>query len=155
VTLTLDAEKAPETVRNFLGYVNEGFYDQTIVHQVFRGNSVLAGGYDVNLVEKTPRAPIPNEAHNGLKNVRGTIAMTRFPDDVHSATCQFFLNVADNPSLDFRDQTLDGYGYCVFGRVTDGMDVVDQMAMSEVRELPDFDQMPAPTITIMSARQVP
>ena len=102
ITVRLDAEKAPLTVDNFLSYVGAGQYDQTIVHQVYKGQGFLAGGYGTNLVEKPGRTPVRNEAHNGLKNRRGTIAMVRLPDAIDSATCQFFINVADNPALDLQ-----------------------------------------------------
>jgi len=154
ITITLDHEKSPRTVDNFLGYVNELHYDQTIVHQVFRGQGVVGGGYDVNFGEKRTRAPIRNEAENGLKNVRGTIAMARLPDNVHSATCQFFFNVADTPSLDFREPTPDGYGYCVFGEVTEGIDVVDRIANTPVHDTPAFEQTPNEAVVIHSARQI-
>ena len=136
ITVRLDAEKAPLTVDNFLSYVNAGHYDQTIVHQVYKGQGFLAGGYGTNLVEKPGRTPIRNEAHNGLKNRRGTIAMVRLPDAIDSATCQFFINVADNPALDYKDRTPEGYGYCVFGKVTDGMDVVDKIGNAQVHDTP-------------------
>jgi cyclophilin family peptidyl-prolyl cis-trans isomerase len=154
VTLRLNAEKAPVTVRNFLSYVNAGFYDQTIVHQVFRDHGVVAGGYAANMAEKRGNMAIRNEAENGLKNVRGTIAMARSPDVIDSATSQFFLNVANNPSLDFRARTPDGCGYCVFGEVTEGMDVVDKMASVEVHSTRDLESTPVKPIIITSARQI-
>jgi cyclophilin family peptidyl-prolyl cis-trans isomerase len=154
VTLTLDAEKAPVTVKNFLSYVNSSFYDQTVVHQVIRDRGVVAGGYDANLAEKHAHMAIRNEAHNGLKNVRGNVAMARLPDVIDSATSQFFINLADNPSLDFRERTADSYGYCVFGKVSEGMDVVDKMGAVEVHNARDLEHTPAKPIIITSARQI-
>jgi len=153
ITIKLDAEKAPLTVDNFLSYVNAAHYDQTIVHQVYRGQGVLAGGYGTNMTERPARTPVRNEAHNGLKNRRGTVSMVRLPDAIDSATCQFFFNVADNPALDHRDRTPEGYGYCVFGEVTEGMDVVDKMAAAEVRDTPDFERTPVQPIVIKSIRR--
>jgi cyclophilin family peptidyl-prolyl cis-trans isomerase len=153
ITVRLDAEKAYLTVDNFLSYVNAGQYDQTIVHQVYKGQLFLAGDHDVNYVEKPSRPAVFNEAHNGLKNRRGTIAMARLPDSIQSATRQFFINVADNPMLDFKDRSVDGYGYCVFGEVTDGMDVVDRIAEAPVHDTPDFDRTPITAIVIKSVRQ--
>ena len=127
-TLTIDlyADKAPETVRNFLEYVDAGHYDNTIFHRVIDGFMIQGGGFDAAMQQKGVRAPVKNEADNGLKNDRGTIAMAR-TSDPHSATAQFFINVADNDFLNFRAPAADGWGYCVFGRVVDGMDVVDKI----------------------------
>jgi len=127
-TLTIDlyADKAPETVRNFLEYVDAGHYDNTIFHRVIDGFMIQGGGFDAAMQQKGVRAPIKNEADNGLKNDRGTLAMAR-TSDPHSATAQFFINVSDNDFLNFRAPAADGWGYCVFGRVVDGMDVVDKI----------------------------
>jgi peptidyl-prolyl cis-trans isomerase B (cyclophilin B) len=152
ITVRLDAENAPFTVENFLTYVNAGRYDQTLVHQVYKGQLFVGGGYDTNFVEKPARTAIANEAHNGLKNRRGTIAMARLPDSIQSATCQFFINVADNPVLDFKDRSVDGYGYCVFGNVTGPMDVVDRIADAPVHDTPDFDRTPVTPLVIKSIR---
>jgi len=124
ITLELDADKAPETVANFMQYAKDGFYDGTIFHRVIDGFMIQGGGMQPGMVEKSTNAPIKNEADNGLKNERGTIAMARTPDP-HSATAQFFINVNDNHFLNFSAPTEQGFGYCVFGKVTDGMDVVD------------------------------
>jgi peptidyl-prolyl cis-trans isomerase B (cyclophilin B) len=124
IVLELDADKAPETVANFMQYVNDGFYNGTIFHRVIDGFMIQGGGMEPGMKEKSTGAPIKNEADNGLSNERGTIAMARTPDP-HSATAQFFINVKDNNFLDFRAATPDGYGYCVFGKVVEGMDVVD------------------------------
>ena len=126
IVLELDAEKAPKTVANFLQYAKDGFYDGTIFHRVINGFMIQGGGMQPGMVEKQTRESIQNEADNGLTNARGTIAMARTPDP-HSASAQFFINVADNDFLNFRAQTQDGWGYCVFGKVVDGMDVVDKI----------------------------
>ena len=124
IEIELDAAKAPKTVENFLDYVKDGFYDGTIFHRVIDGFMIQGGGLEPGMKEKQTRAPIQNEADNGLPNERGTIAMAR-TNDPHSATAQFFINVADNAFLNFRSQSMDGWGYCVFGKVINGMDVVD------------------------------
>jgi peptidyl-prolyl cis-trans isomerase B (cyclophilin B) len=154
VTVALDREKARGTGDNFLSYVDAAHYDQTIVHQVYKGQIFIAGGYGTNLAEKPVRTAIRNEADNGLKNSRWTIAMARLPDSIDSATCQFFINVADNPALDYKDRTLEGYGYCVFGAVTAGMDVVDRIADAKVHDTPAFDRTPVNAIVIKSIRQI-
>ena len=154
ITLRLDAEKAPQTVNNFLYYVAQGHYDQTMVHQVYKGQGFLAGGYGTNGLERPSRTPIRNEAHNGLKNHRGTIAMVRSPDAIHSATCQFIVNVADNPVLDYKDRTPEGYGYCVFGEVTEGMDVVDRIAGAAVHDTTEFECTPAEMIVVKTIQQI-
>jgi cyclophilin family peptidyl-prolyl cis-trans isomerase len=152
----LDAEKAPLTVENFSNYVARGQYDLTIFHQVLRDplQIVLGGGYTADLKEKSPLTPIRNEAHNGLKNRRGTIAMARRPDHQDSATCQFFINIADNDVLNFKARTPEGYGYCVFGEVTEGMDVVDRIAKIPVCDKDQFRNLPVETVVIKSVRQV-
>jgi cyclophilin family peptidyl-prolyl cis-trans isomerase len=154
ITLRLDADKVRVTVDNFLEYVKANHYDQTIVHQVYKGQGFLGGGYGVNLVERPARTPIWNEAPNGGKNRRGTIAMVRLPDSINSATCQFFINVTDNPALDYRDRTPEGYGYCVFGEVTEGLDVVDKIAAVEVHDTRDFDRTPVQPIVVKSIRRI-
>ena len=126
ITLELDAEKAPKTVENFMAYAKDGFYDGTIFHRVISNFMIQGGGMQSGMIEKETRTPIKNEADNGLSNARGTIAMARTPDP-DSATAQFFINVKDNLFLDYKAPTMDGWGYCVFGKVTDGMDVVDQI----------------------------
>jgi peptidyl-prolyl cis-trans isomerase B (cyclophilin B) len=124
--LELDADKAPQTVANFLQYARDGFYDGTIFHRVINGFMIQGGGMQAGMAEKQTRDSIQNEADNGLTNTRGTIAMARTPDP-HSASAQFFINVADNDFLNFRAPTQDGWGYCVFGKVVEGMDVVDKI----------------------------
>ena len=126
IVIELDMEKAPKSVENFLGYVNDGFYNGTVFHRVIDGFMIQGGGFTENLQRKGTREPIQNEADNGLKNVRGTIAMAR-TGEPHSATAQFFINVVDNDFLDFRSKTRRGWGYTVFGKVIQGMDVVDNI----------------------------
>jgi peptidyl-prolyl cis-trans isomerase B (cyclophilin B) len=154
ITLKLDAVKSPLTVDNFLTYVGNGHYDQTIIHQVYKGQGFIAGGYGVNLVEKPARTPILNEAHNGLKNLRGTIAMDRRPDAIDSAQCKFFINTADNPNLDFKERTPEKYGYCVFGEVIEGMDVVDRINEAEVSDTENFERTPTQPIIIKTIRRI-
>jgi peptidyl-prolyl cis-trans isomerase B (cyclophilin B) len=126
ITLELDAGNAPVTVENFLAYAASGHYDNTVFHRVIDNFMIQGGGFEPGMKQKPTRAPIENEAANGLKNTRGTIAMAR-TNDPHSATAQFFINVADNSFLDFRTPDPQNWGYCVFGHVTDGLDVVDKI----------------------------
>lgn len=126
IVLELDREKAPKTVQNFLNYVQEGFYDGTIFHRVIDGFMAQGGGFTQDFQKKPTQPPVENEANNGLKNVIGSIAMAR-TNDPHSATAQFFINVADNGFLDHRSPTPRGWGYAVFGKVIEGMDVVDKI----------------------------
>lgn len=126
IVLELDAEKAPITVDNFMQYAKDGFYDGTIFHRVIDGFMIQGGGMEPGMNEKQTNAPIKNEADNGLKNDRGTIAMARTPDP-DSASSQFFINVKDNEFLNYRSPTADGWGYCVFGKVVEGLDVVDEI----------------------------
>ncbi len=125
IALELDAEKAPKTVANFIAYVEAGHYDGTIFHRVIKGFMIQGGGFEPGMKQKATQAPIENEAKNGLRNETGTIAMAR-TSDPHSASAQFFINVADNDFLD-NDKCQDGWGYCVFGKVVEGMDVVDKI----------------------------
>ena len=127
IELELDEKKAPATVKNFADYAKGGHYNNTIFHRVIDGFMIQGGGFTRNMDQKPTRAPIRNEAMNGLKNARGTIAMAR-PMGVDSATSQFFINLVDNDFLDFTSPTPQGFGYAVFGAVTDGMDVVDAIA---------------------------
>lgn len=120
------AEKAPLTVENFLNYCRSGFYDNTIFHRVINGFMIQGGGFVPGMEQKATQAPVKNEANNGLKNNRGTLAMAR-TNDPHSATAQFFINVVDNDFLNFRSERPDGWGYCVFAEVTEGLDVVDKI----------------------------
>src|SRR5207247_9460080 len=126
ITLELDAEHAPKTVENFLAYVRAGHFDNTLFHRVIDGFMIQGGGFAPDFTQKPTRAPVENEAANGLKNKCYTVAMAR-TSDPHSATAQFFINVADNAFLDFRSPDAKGWGYCVFGRITDGTEVVDRI----------------------------
>ena len=126
ITLELYADKAPKTVENFLSYVQDGFYDNTIFHRVIDGFMIQGGGMTPDMEQKDTKAPIENEANNGVANEAGTIAMAR-TNDPHSATAQFFINVKDNDFLNFSSESMNGWGYCAFGKVTEGMDVVEKI----------------------------
>ena len=126
ITLSLNADKAPKTVENFLAYAKEGFYDGTIFHRVINGFMIQGGGMEPGMRQKETKEPVDNEANNGLENKIGSIAMAR-TNDPHSATAQFFINVNNNDFLNFRSESPDGWGYCVFGEVTEGMDVVEKI----------------------------
>lgn len=126
IKLELNKEKAPVTVENFVNYVNDGHYNGTIFHRVINGFMVQGGGFDKDMQQKPTKDPIKNEANNGLKNDVGTIAMAR-TQEPHSASAQFFINIKDNDFLNFSSETAQGWGYAVFGKVVDGMDVVDQI----------------------------
>jgi cyclophilin family peptidyl-prolyl cis-trans isomerase len=135
ITLELDADKAPDTVANFVQYVKAGHYDGSVFHRVIKGFMIQGGGYDQAYRQRPTRAPIKNEAKNGLKNLRGSIAMAR-TGDPHSATAQFFINHADSDFLDYPGR--DGWGYAVFGKVTGGLDVVDKIATTPTGAIPPF-----------------
>ncbi|WP_340617016.1 peptidylprolyl isomerase B [Xenorhabdus entomophaga] len=126
IVINTFADKAPVTVENFLNYCSEGFYDNTIFHRVINGFMIQGGGFEPSMKQKVTKDPIKNEANNGLKNSRGTLAMAR-TNDPHSATAQFFINVVDNDFLNFRSERPDGWGYCVFAEVVEGLDVVDKI----------------------------
>ena len=126
IKIQLNEEKAPETSANFLQYCRDGFYDNTLFHRVIDGFMIQGGGMTSGLKEKSSRSPIKNEANNGLSNKIGTLAMARTMEP-HSASSQFFINVNDNTFLDFKSESLDGWGYCVFGEVVEGMDVVNKI----------------------------
>ncbi len=143
----LFADKAPNTVANFLGYVDENFYVGTLFHRVVKGFMIQGGGLDNMLREKPTRAPIVNEATNGLKNLEGTVAMARTADP-HSAAAQFFINTVDNPDLDHQGE--DEFGYCVFGQVIDGMDVVKKIEKVRVKAQGDHEHAPADQVSINS-----
>lgn len=151
ITLELDGEKAPLSAENFLRYVDDGFYDGTIFHRVMPTFMIQGGGFTRDLQQKPTRAGIRNEAANGLKNVRGTIAMAR-TSDPHSATSQFFINVVDNPNLDHP--SFDGFGYAVFGKVIDGMATVDAIRQVATRPVGGHEAVPVETVVIQSARRV-
>jgi len=156
ITVELDREKALLTVDNFLLYANASFYNQSIIHQVYKGQGILGGGYGTNMlpIAKPTHTPVRNEAANQLKNLRGAIAMVRLPDAIDSATSQFFINVADNPTLDYKDRTPEGYGYCVFGKVTDGMDVVDKINGVALRDTTALERTPAEPVIVTSIRRI-
>jgi peptidyl-prolyl cis-trans isomerase A (cyclophilin A) len=151
ITLQLDADKAPKTVANFVEYVKSGHYDGTIFHRVIDGFMIQGGGFTPEMTQKPTRPPIPLESRNGLKNERGAIAMARtgVPD---SATSQFFINVADNPRLDYPNP--DGNGYAVFGRVVEGMEVVDKIRAVETGSVKGHQNVPLKPVLIRSARLV-
>jgi cyclophilin family peptidyl-prolyl cis-trans isomerase len=154
IVIELDAEKAQATVQNFLQYVKERHYDGTVFHRVIPGFMIQGGGFDADFKQKPVRAPIKNEAANGLKNDVGTIAMARTADP-HSATAQFFINVADNASLNFRFPTPEGYGYTVFGKVTKGMDIVQRIVKVQTGPGPaPHRDVPIKPVVIESARVV-
>lgn len=147
IVLELNAEKAPKTVENFLNYAKNGFYDGTIFHRVIDGFMIQGGGMEPGMREKKTDAPIQNEAGNGLLNERGAIAMARTPDP-HSATAQFFINVSDNAFLNFRSESMEGWGYCVFGKVTEGMDVVDEIRKVETGSFGQHQDVPKEDVVI-------
>ena len=149
IILELYPDKAPITVENFLSYVDDKFYDGTIFHRVISDFMIQGGGYTEDFTKKPSRSPTKNEANNGLKNERGTIAMAR-TNEPHSATNQFFINHIDNSFLDHTAKTEEGYGYCVFGKVIQGMDVVDAIAAVST----DQDDTPEETIKIISVRRL-
>lgn len=156
IHLQLSLEKAPQTVENFVAnYVRRQFYNDTIFHHVEAGSMVIGGGYTADLSPKPTRYPILNEADNGLKNTRGAVAMIRDPSLPHSATSQFFINVGDNTGLDFQsNETNEGWGYCVFGKVTQGMEVVDAIAQAQVGPQGDFEKVPQTAVVIRSVEQI-
>jgi cyclophilin family peptidyl-prolyl cis-trans isomerase len=149
-TLELDAEKAPLSVENFLQYVDEGFFDGLIFHRVIPGFMIQGGGLNAEMEQKKNRAPIRNEAGNGLKNDRGTIAMAR-TNDPHSATSQFFINLVDNH---FLNQAPGNAGYAVFGRVVEGMDTIDRIAKERTGRRRGHDDVPVTDVVIQSAKRV-
>lgn len=150
ILLELDPEKAPKTVENFLRYVDDGFYDNTIFHRVIPGFMIQGGGLDAKMNEKSTRDPIENEAANGLKNDRGTIAMARTMDP-HSASAQFFINQVDNDFLNHQAPAGDGWGYAVFGKVIDGMDVVDKISKVKTGNSRGYDDVPKDMVMITKA----
>ena len=150
ILIELYPDKAPETVANFLKYVDEGFYKNTIFHRVIKGFMIQGGGLTLKMEEKPTNAPVKNEADNGLKNDRGTIAMARTMDP-HSATAQFFINLVDNDFLNHTAPTMQGWGYCVFGKVVDGMDVVDKIGKTKTGARPPYDDVPLDSVLINEA----
>lgn len=147
IVIELYPDKAPKTVENFLKYVDDGFYDGTVFHRVIDGFMIQGGGFTPDMTKKETRAPIMNEADNGLRNIIGTISMARTMDP-HSATAQFFINVANNTSLDFREKTPRAWGYAVFGRVIKGMDVVTAIKGVKTTTRGVYRDVPAENIII-------
>jgi len=152
ILIELFPDKAPETVANFLKYVDDAFYDGTLFHRVIRDFMIQCGGLTFSMQEKDHRDPIKNEAGNGLKNVKGSVAMAR-TGDPHSAAAQFFINVADNADLDHTGESDEAFGYCVFGEVADGMDVALKISKSKTRSYQGFDDVPVDPVSIISARR--
>ena len=153
ITLALDDEKAPVTVANFLEYVKSGHYVNTIFHRVIPSFMIQGGGFTPDMAQKPTTAPIKNEAANGLSNKRGTIAMAR-TSIVDSATCQFFINTVDNDFLDHTSDTPSGFGYCVFGKVVEGMDVVDKIEKVATSSCGMHDDVPTEPVIIIRAAEV-
>jgi len=156
IKLRLNAEQAPETVDNFLhNYVDRDYYSETIFHFVDPEYIIMAGGYNAELQREESRSPIRNEAHNGLKNRRGTIAMSRPPDYTDSATSEFFINVNDNEALDHTSpESSQTYGYCVFGEVVEGMDIADRIANTPVTSNEEFVNLPVEAVVIQAIERI-
>ena len=153
IKLELYKDEAPNTVKNFLEYVNSGFYNKTIFHRVIKGFMCQGGGFEANLVHKTADKVVDNEADNGLSNLTGTVAMARTMDP-HSASSQFFINVNDNKFLDHKNKNPDGWGYCVFAKVVDGLDVVTKMSNVETSRLHGHDDVPVVDILIEEISEI-
>jgi peptidyl-prolyl cis-trans isomerase B (cyclophilin B) len=153
ITLELDEARAPDSVKNFLGYVESGHYTNTLFHRVIDGFMVQGGGFEPGMKLKATKAPVKNEAQNGLKNTRYTVAMAR-TSEPHSATAQFFINVNDNGFLDHTAPTPQGWGYCVFGRVTEGADVVDRIKVVKTGRRGMHQDVPVQDVIIERAEVV-
>lgn len=153
IHLQLDKENTPITTENFLNYIRSGFYNDTIFHRVIDGFMIQGGGLKANMEQKATKESIKNEAKTGQKNKRGTIAMARTMDP-HSATAQFFINVADNNFLNFSAENTQGFGYCVFGEVIDGMDVVDAIATAKTGQHMGYGDVPVEEISILDVKEV-
>lgn len=153
ITVELNQESAPKTVANFLEYVKADFYKDTIFHRVIKGFMIQGGGLTADMTQKPTRPPVENEAANGEKNLKGTIAMAR-TSDVHSATAQFFINTVNNPFLDHRSQTREGFGYCVFGKVTAGMDVVEKIENSPTGSKGMYRDVPTSPVIIKNVKLI-
>lgn len=153
IHLQLDTENTPVTAENFLSYVRSGFYDNTVFHRVISGFMIQGGGLTSDMEQKQTQSPIKNEAKNGKQNKRGTIAMARTMEP-HSATAQFFINVADNGFLNYTAETMQGFGYCVFGEVVEGMDVVDAIAKVKTGHNKGHADVPVEEVSIISVKEV-
>lgn len=153
ITLELNSEKAPQTAQNFIDYVENGFYDNTIFHRVIDDFMIQGGGYEPGMKQKKTNSPIQNEAANGLKNDVYTIAMARTAD-VHSATSQFFINVASNGFLNYKEPTTQGFGYCVFGKVVEGQDVVDRIKKVKTGDRSGHQNVPLEDVIIQKAEVI-
>jgi peptidyl-prolyl cis-trans isomerase B (cyclophilin B) len=153
ILIELDEEATPKTAQNFLQYVKEGFYNGTIFHRVIESFMIQGGGFEKGMLQKTPQKPIPNEAQTGLKNDFGTIAMAR-TNDPHSATSQFFINVANNAFLNFQAPTTEKFGYCAFGKVLEGMKVVLKISQVPTTQRAGHSDVPTEEIYLLSAEQV-
>ncbi|SDW99410.1 peptidylprolyl isomerase [Nitrosomonas oligotropha] len=153
ITLELDSENAPETVQNFLNYVTSGFYDNTLFHRVIDDFMIQGGGFEPGMKQKKTQPPIQNEAANGLKNDSYTIAMARTAD-VHSATAQFFINVTNNGFLNYKSSTPQGFGYCVFGKVIEGQDVVDKIKKIKTGDHAGHQNVPLENVIIEKAEVI-
>lgn len=153
ITLELDAERAPATVANFLNYVEQGFYDNTIFHRVIPEFMIQGGGFEPGMKQKKAGDPIPNEASNGLKNDAYTIAMAR-TNEPHSASCQFFINATRNDFLNFTSATPKGFGYCVFGKVVEGTEVVDKIELVATTRSGPHENVPVEDVIIIRAELV-
>jgi peptidyl-prolyl cis-trans isomerase B (cyclophilin B) len=153
IKLELDAENAPATVANFLQYVRDGHYDNTVFHRVIDGFMIQGGGMEPGMKQKPVRAPIANEAANGLKNRKYTVAMAR-TSEPHSATAQFFINVSDNDFLDYKSPSANGWGYCVFGKVVGGRDVVDKIRVLPTANSGFHQNVPKEDVVILKAEEV-
>jgi peptidyl-prolyl cis-trans isomerase B (cyclophilin B) len=150
IKIELDFDNAPKTAANFQQYVEEGYYSGTIFHRVINGFMVQGGGFDKDMVQKETRSPIENEADNGLKNDNGTLAMAR-TGDPHSASAQFFINVKDNDFLNFKSKDMQGWGYCVFGKVVEGMDIVDKIKEVKTGNQGGHQDVPVEPVIVESA----
>lgn len=150
ICVELDFEKAPVSANNFMAYVKKGFYDNTIFHRVIDNFMIQGGGFEADMTQKPTDGQIENEADNGLKNEIGTLAMAR-TSDPHSATCQFFINVSNNTFLDHKNKTNQGWGYAVFGKVTDGMDIINKIKQCKTTSKGGHQDVPVDEIVIISA----
>jgi peptidyl-prolyl cis-trans isomerase B (cyclophilin B) len=152
IVIELDEKTTPVTTQNFLAYVNEGFYNGTIFHRTIKNFMIQGGGFTSGMVQKSTKPPIRNEANTKLKNTIGTIAMAR-TNDPHSASSQFFINVENNSFLDFKQETVDGFGYCVFGKVVEGLDIVKKISEVQTTNQSGHGDVPVNEIQIVEANQ--